>query len=99
MGWLKNAFIGSLFGATGLREELEHAMATRTQQMRNLMEHDSDDEGEDGDEEEESGEEGYDWESDKEEEREALEEDGVQKLERESGARTARLNVVRHIVA
>ena len=37
MEWLKNAFIGSIFGAAGLREELEHVMAERTLQIRNLM--------------------------------------------------------------
>lgn len=99
MVWLKNAFIGSVFGAAGLREELEHVMAERTLQMRNIMENDSDDEDEGGHDDEESDEDNYDWEIDQEEDKEALDKDEVKEPERESGARTARLNVVRHIVA
>jgi len=60
--WLKSVFIGSVFGAAGLREELEHVMAERTLQMRNLMMLESDDkDNQDRDDEEGGNEDSDHW--------------------------------------
>jgi hypothetical protein len=97
--WLKSAFIGSAFGAAGLREELEHVMAERTLQMRNLMMLESKDkDNQDGDDEEGVNEDNDDWGSYQEEEKEVLKKEDLQKPEEESGACTG-LDMVRRIVA